>query len=267
MSTQNSDDAFREKILEAFYKFYKGNALTKNGTRSKVAAIDIWKETSNMLGRELDRRHEIHPALSYFCQTGHIKKNKDKPMETYSLTPKGISHFEGKSMFIQEYKETELQSVKEIEAPTFDFIQRKELIPVLVRDYTEVVTCIKSACWKSAIILCGSAIEAVLYDLLKQNESVALSSKAAQKYKGSVSPLEEWKLNSLINTASELSLVSKGVEGLSHTAREFRNLIHPLKEINEDYKLEKEEAENAVTTLKILLRDLMKSEDGKRLGG
>lgn len=265
MSTQNSDNAFREKILEAFYKFYKGDALTKNGTRSKVSSIDIWKETSSMLGRELDRRHEIYPALSYFCQTGHIKKNKDKSMETYSLTPKGISHFEGKSIFIQEYKEPELQMGKGIETPTFNFIQKKELIPILIRDYIEVVTCIKSECWKSAIILCGSAIEAILYDLLKQNESAALSSKAAQKYKGSVSPLEEWKLNSLINTASELFLVSKGVEGLSHTAREFRNLIHPLKEVTENYKLEKEEAENAVTTLKILIRDLITSEDGKRL--
>jgi len=257
MSTQNSDDAFREKILEAFYKFYKGNAITKNGPRFKVSAIDIWKETTNILGRDIDRRREIQPALSYLCQTRHIKKNKDKDMDSYSLTPKGISHFEGNSIFIQEYKEPELQTGKEIEMPTFDFIQKKELIPILIRDYTEVVTCIKSECWKSTIILCGSVIEAILYDLLKQNESAALSSKAAQKYKGNVSPLEEWKLNSLINTASELSLITKGVEGLSHTTREFRNLIHPLKEISEVYKLKKEEAENAFTTLKILIRDLI----------
>lgn len=45
MSTQNSDDAFREKILEAVYKFYKGNAVTKNGLKYKLSAIDIWKET------------------------------------------------------------------------------------------------------------------------------------------------------------------------------------------------------------------------------
>ncbi len=258
MSIQNTDDpdAFREKVLEAFYKFYKGNATTKTGQRFKVSAVDIWKETTIILERSIDHRRELSPILSYLCQTGHIKKNKD--IGSYSITPKGLSLFEGKSKFMPKYQEVKLIEKEEIEMPTFDFIKKKKLVPILIRDYTEIVKCIKSECWKSAIILCGSAIEAILYDLLKQNESEALSSKSAQKSKGSVLPLEEWKLNSLINTASELSLVSKGVKGLSHTTREFRNLIHPLKEINENYKLEKEEAENAFTTLRILIRDLTK---------
>lgn len=254
MNIQDSDDEFREKILEAFYKFYKGNAIIKNGPRFKISAIDIWKETSNMLGRTLDIHRDISPALNYFCDTRHIKFNKKE--KYYSITPKGISHFEGKSKFIQGNKGLTLQTENEIETPAFDFIHNNDLMPILIRDYTEVGICIKSECWKSAIILCGSAIEAILYDLLKQNESAALNSKTAPKSKGNVLPLEEWKLNSLINTASELSLVSKGVEGLSHTTREFRNLIHPLKEISGAYKLEKEEAENAFTTLKILIRDL-----------
>jgi len=257
MSIQNTDDpdAFREKVLEAFYKFYKGAATTKTGQRFKVSATDIWKETTKILERSIDYR-ELSPVLSYLCQTGHIKKNKDTG--SYSITPKGLSLFEGKSKFIQEYQGVKLPEKEKIEVPTFDFIKKKKLVPILLRDYTEILRCIKSECWKSAIILCGSAIEAILYDLLKQNESEALSAKSAQKSKGSVLPLEEWKLNFLINTASELSLVSRGVKGLSHTTREFRNLIHPLKEMNENYKLEKEEAENAFTTLRILIRDLTK---------
>jgi hypothetical protein len=157
---------------------------------------------------------------------------------------------------MSKYQEVKLPEKKEMETPTFDFIKNKELVRILMRDYMEIVKCIKSGCWKSAIILCGSDIEAILYDLLKQNEPSALSSKSAPKFKGNVLPLEEWKLNSLINNASELTLVSKGIEGLTHTAREFRNLIHPLKEINEGYRLEKEEGENALTTLRILIRDL-----------
>lgn len=198
MTIQNfSDDELREKILEAFYKFYKGNAITANGRpKFKISAINIWKEASNMLGKTLDSRCDINPVLNYFCDTRHVKFNKKEGY--YSLTPKGISHFEGKSKFMPEYREVKLQSEEEIKMPTFDFIHNKKIVPILIRDYKEVVTCIKSECWKSAIILCGSAIEGILYDLLKQNESNALSSKAAQKSKGDVSPLEDWKLNSLM---------------------------------------------------------------------
>ncbi len=153
-------------------------------------------------------------------------------------------------------KPEKIEIDKEIEIPDFDFIKLKELIPILQRDYEEIIKSIKSECWKSAIILCGSAIEGILFDLLKQDESNAMSSKHAQKDKqGNVIPLDEWGLTALINTASSLNLISKGIKGLSHTIKEFRNLIHPTKEIAGEYTLKKEEADSAFAILNILIRD------------
>lgn len=142
------------------------------------------------------------------------------------------------------------------EMPTFEFIQIQKLRPILKRDYNEIIKGIKSGCCKSAVILSGSSIEAILYDSLKQNETTALSTSSAPRSKGKVLPLEEWRLNSLIDTAWNLKLVTKSVTALNHSVKEFRNLVHPTEEIKDNYKIEKEEAENAFTILKTLIRDL-----------
>lgn len=91
-----------------------------------------------------------------------------------------------------------------------------------------------------------------------ENEAKSLAASTSQKYKGEVLPLEEWRLSSLIDTACNLRLINTSVKALSHSARELRNLVHPIKEIKENYKLEKEEAEIVFKILEMLIRDLKK---------
>lgn len=150
------------------------------------------------------------------------------------------------------------QSIKVSEKiPAFDFIQLKGLKLMLIRDYNEIIKCLNNECWKAAIILSGSSIEAILYDKLKQREEDAKKvSSAPKNKKGEVIPLEEWRLNALIDSAEKLGFLKKGVKSLSHSGREYRNLVHPTEEIKGDYKLQKEEAENAFTILKIIIRDM-----------
>ncbi len=157
--------------------------------------------------------------------------------------------------------------------PSFNFIKIKVLIPILQRDYCEISKCMEVSCWKAAIILSISAIEGILYDLLKQNEDQALKSKQAQKDKDgkSVLPLEDWYLSYLINVAFDLGFVTEGFKQLSHTIKEFRNLVHPMNEIKGSYTIGEHEADVAFSVLKMLLRENgdMKSkqkDEGKSAG-
>ncbi|MHB8880431.1 MAG: hypothetical protein ACYC69_02855 [Thermodesulfovibrionales bacterium] len=147
---------------------------------------------------------------------------------------------------------------KDIVPPAFDFIVTKELIPILQRDYVEIVRCMDAGCWKAAIILCGSCIEGILFDLLKQNELRALNSKKAQKDREKKTPLalEKWDLNFLIEVALDLRLIGKEIRNLHDSAREYRNLIHPAKEVTSPYKIDKPEATNFIAVLDMLIRDI-----------
>jgi hypothetical protein len=134
----------------------------------------------------------------------------------------------------------------------FKFIGNSDLKAIIERDYEEIQRAFISHCWKSVIILCGGAIEAILTDLLLTNKTAAMSAKSAPKK----SDITHWDLSELIDVAVELKLVSAGVQKLSHPLREYRNLVHPGNEIRNKLDFGAEEAKIAVEVLHILHRDL-----------
>ncbi len=151
----------------------------------------------------------------------------------------------------------------EIEQPTntpvtenklFPFINDSDLRKIIERDYGEIQRAYIAQCWKSVIILCGGAIEAVLTDLLKTHENEARDAKSAPQNP----EITCWDLSPLIKVAVELKLVTSSVEKLSHSLREYRNLVHPGNEIRAKLGFDAEEAKIAIEVLNILHRDLSK---------
>lgn len=146
----------------------------------------------------------------------------------------------------------ESTSVPVTEKREFEFISNSDLKDIIERDYEEIQRAFISHCWKSVIILCGGAIEAIITGLLLRNETAATSAKSVPKS----SDITRWSLSELIDVAVELKLVSDGVQKLSHPLREYRNLVHPGNEIRNKLHFGEEEARIAIEILHILHRDL-----------
>jgi len=136
----------------------------------------------------------------------------------------------------------------------FPFVSDPDLKAIIERDYSEIQRAYVSNCWKSVIILCGGAIEAILTDLLKLNEHAAKSAKSAPNKPD----ITHWDLSALISVAVELKLVTTGIEKFSPSLREYRNLVHPGNELRNELYFGAEEAKIAVEILNILHRDLSK---------
>jgi len=134
----------------------------------------------------------------------------------------------------------------------FGFIQDATLRAILTRDYDEIQKSMISGAYKAAIILSGGSIEAVLLDLLNKDESTARASSKAP----AESNLDKWHLNDLIEVAVDTDSVASEIAKLSHSVREYRNLIHPGVEVRGTLKVEPEEAKIAVEVLNILIREL-----------
>lgn len=134
----------------------------------------------------------------------------------------------------------------------FGFVKDTELRKVIERDYQEIQTAYVARCWKSVIILSGGAIEALLTDLLMRNSARANTATKAPRQ----SDITKWDLADVINVAVELQFVSGGVEKLSHSVREYRNLVHPGNEVRNKLTFDAEEAKIALEVLHIVHRDL-----------
>jgi len=149
----------------------------------------------------------------------------------------------------------EAQASPVTQTKEFQFVTNGSIRTLLERDYEEVQKAYVATCWKATIILAGGAIEAVLLDLLTQHKSLAPAAVAAPKKQPD---LNDWGLSSLIAVAVELRLISAGVEKLSHSVREYRNLVHPGNELDSGLTVGHEEARIALEVLNLLHRELSK---------
>lgn len=140
---------------------------------------------------------------------------------------------------------------------TFPFVQNPDVRKIVERDYRELQRVAFAGCAKSQLVLAGSCIEGLLYDVLIANESRLSEVKPPPRN----SPIDSWTLGELIRVCVSLKLVGAGVEKLAPGLRDYRNLIHPAAEIRERLVPGIHEAEIAVQILHILRRDLGGSSD------
>jgi len=138
-----------------------------------------------------------------------------------------------------------------IQARSFSFLADSGLRSIVERDYREIQRAYIAECWKAVIILSGALIEAVLLDALSRQSSEALA-KAAPKVKGDPA---QWGLSILIDVAIELHLIGSSASKLSHSIREYRNLVHPGNELRSQLPVAQEEARIAIEVLHIIYRD------------
>lgn len=131
----------------------------------------------------------------------------------------------------------------------FSFILDADLQSIIQRDYLEFNNIlIPDNAWKSAVVLSGSILEAVLYDVLENPKyyTQALAAKKAPKDKSrNVIDLKtkEWKLINLINVAEEIGVLpSAKANAIDQILRDYRNFVHPKKEIRSQFPCTEAEA-------------------------
>ena len=130
----------------------------------------------------------------------------------------------------------------------FNFIYDASLKNIIQRDYKELHSLlIPDGAWKSAVILSGSILESMLYDILTQPHNIQLSNSSdkAPKYKGKVVDITsgKWKLITLIDVAVDINILPiQRAASIDQVLRDYRNFVHPQKEIKSQHPCTEAEA-------------------------
>lgn len=118
---------------------------------------------------------------------------------------------------------------------SFSFLEDGELREIVERDYFELkVKLFPSGAWKSTVIMAGSVLEAILFAKLATTKwhTLALASTRRPKKGPNPIPFEEWTLFNLIDIAVDVNLLQKDPADTIHQVlRDYRNFVHPKKEI------------------------------------
>jgi len=128
----------------------------------------------------------------------------------------------------------------------FDFINDEKFRAILTRDFEELKICFEAKASKSVLVLSGSIIESILtYYFLNfpPNES---------NPKGVLS----MGLDDLLKLASDNKIISQTTKDLSTVIKNYRNLIHPGREIRKNEKFNFDSANIAKSVLNIVIREV-----------
>jgi hypothetical protein len=88
----------------------------------------------------------------------------------------------------------------------------------------------------ATIFLLGSTLEGILIAVAGKDLKRFMTASAAPKDKSqAVLKIYDWTLNSLIEVAQEIGMLSLDVKKFSHVLRDFRNYIHPYRQMSERF--------------------------------
>jgi len=128
----------------------------------------------------------------------------------------------------------------------FDFISDDNFRDILQRDFEELNKCIEIKASKSVLILSGSIIEAILTDYFI---NFPPEDKSPRNILGMT-------LYDLLELGAKKNLISQSTKELSTVIRNYRNLIHPGREIRKCESFDNDTAIVAKSLLNIIVREL-----------
>jgi hypothetical protein len=128
----------------------------------------------------------------------------------------------------------------------FEFIADEQYKSLLKRDFIELQNCLDNKASKSVLILSGSIIETILLEFFSHNLPNGVTK----------AQLLRKNLGDLIDNAESINLISQRSRELSVVIKNYRNLIHPGREIRTNEKFDFETATVSFSLVKIILKEI-----------
>jgi hypothetical protein len=125
--------------------------------------------------------------------------------------------------------------------PSFAAVPDPLMRRVLTRRWQECVTCLAAGAPLAATVMMGGLLESLFLARVNREPSKQpiFTAKAAPKAPKTQQPLSlrEWSLGDYIAVAHELRWIPQSVRDVSEVVRDYRNYIHPQKELTHQIEL------------------------------
>lgn len=134
---------------------------------------------------------------------------------------------------------------------SFAFVKDNDLRQIIERDYRELRQKVfPSQAWKSTVVLAGSILEALLYDQLSTDPTIRASAIANPHAPNKDLLAGKWTLADLIEVSVDLGMLPKErAKTFDQILRDYRNFVHPKKELRAQHPCEEAEALMSVGAL------------------
>lgn len=219
----------------------------------------------NNIGVIFDKKGDYAEALLYFEKAADLSGEELHISNARRLREKIEEHKKkARSQKQKEYREIakniKLEYFEQIGyddslISKFSSIQDTGIRDILLRDLKECVIAIASGQAKNATIMAGSIIEALLYAKLTEK---SITSYVVPTRSGTTNKaLKDMALADLLFVAEQERLITSNSIHLSHYVRDYRNFIHPAKEMRSSDNISQENVLIMWSILKRLINELL----------
>jgi hypothetical protein len=133
---------------------------------------------------------------------------------------------------------------------------------ILVRRWEECVICLHAPAPMAATVMMGGLLEGLLLARINKepNQQPIFTAKAAPRDRktGNPLPLKDWGLKNYIDVAHELQWISESAKDVGEVLRDYRNFIHPQKELSHGIILKSDDASLLWEVAKSVSKQLLK---------
>lgn len=134
---------------------------------------------------------------------------------------------------------------------------------ILSRRWHECVKCVKAEAHLAAVVMMGGLLEALFVARanMMPDKTPLTSAASAPKNKqtGRTANYEEWMLDSYIKVGAELKWITESGRAVADTLKEYRNFVHPAKELRYGVTLGLNDSSMFWQVTKALARQLLLS--------
>jgi hypothetical protein len=134
---------------------------------------------------------------------------------------------------------------------------------ILRRRWNECTICIVHDAPLSATVMMGGLLEALLLARVNRETDKSKIFKASvapkDKTTGTVLQLKEWTLKNFLDVAHEIGWITRSAKDVGEVLRDYRNYIHPNKELSHGVNLQPQDASMFWEISKAMCRQILAS--------
>ncbi|MCR9232185.1 MAG: hypothetical protein NXI29_14335 [bacterium] len=182
-----------------------------------------------------------------------------------TLYDRNLKSVKAKLSDLREYTITSIQEEVHSTADTppsfMKLIPDPAMQKILESRWNECAKCVLADAPLSATVMMGGFLEALLLARVNRetNKTSVFNATKSPKDKktGKTKPLQEWSLRHYIDVAHELSWISSSAKDVGEVVRDYRNYIHPYKELSHGVILSSGDAKLFWEIAKSIARQLL----------
>lgn len=149
-------------------------------------------------------------------------------------------------------------------APDFSPLAgNQEMRDILTRRWHECAKCVEANTHLAAIVMMGGLLEALFVaranKMADKAPLIGADNAPRDKTTGKVSNYQDWLLDSYIKVGRELNWITESAKAVADTLKEYRNFVHPAKELRYGVTLGLNDSSMFWQVTKALARQLLLS--------